>query len=265
MLQIYQEKSGFLVSFCGDGANDCSALKMADAGISLSQAEASIAAPFTSNIPDIRAVVEVLRQGRAALSTSLQSFKYLCYYSLIQSFGLVALYYRNIDYSNGQYIWMDLFTAFPLSLIMCRHGAYFKLTQHVPGDSLLNFSVLISVFGQLAFGLGFIIFGMWYVTRYSVYKDPKDLNPDFEDSTAYFESTIIFLANNMMNIISAMAFTVGKPFREPMYKNIPMMVFCVLHLMVTTYFTFEQYIVSHIHWLKTPTDWAKGLILVSSY
>jgi cation-transporting ATPase 13A2 len=55
---------------CGDGANDCAALKTADAGISLSEAEASIAAPFTSQVQDVRCVVTLLREGRAAMATS---------------------------------------------------------------------------------------------------------------------------------------------------------------------------------------------------
>ena len=42
---------------CGDGANDCGALKAATVGISLSEAEASIAAPFTSKVQDIKCVV----------------------------------------------------------------------------------------------------------------------------------------------------------------------------------------------------------------
>ena len=56
--------------FCGDGANDCAALKKSDVGISLSEAEASIAAPFTSKVNDISCVVKVLLEGRAALVTS---------------------------------------------------------------------------------------------------------------------------------------------------------------------------------------------------
>ncbi|KIH50343.1 IC domain protein, HAD ATPase, P-type family [Ancylostoma duodenale] len=47
------QEVGYTVAMCGDGANDCAALKAAHAGISLSDAEASIAAPFTSKVSSI--------------------------------------------------------------------------------------------------------------------------------------------------------------------------------------------------------------------
>jgi len=77
---------------CGDGANDCGALKTAAVGISLSEAEASIAAPFTSREQDIRCVVTLLREGKAAMTTSFQAFKFIELYSVIQLFSCVLLY-----------------------------------------------------------------------------------------------------------------------------------------------------------------------------
>ena len=50
------QKIDYQVIMCGDGANDCAALKLANVGVSLSESEASVAAPFTASCGDIRNV-----------------------------------------------------------------------------------------------------------------------------------------------------------------------------------------------------------------
>uniref|UniRef100_A0A8C7NFT0 ATPase 13A3 n=1 Tax=Oncorhynchus mykiss TaxID=8022 RepID=A0A8C7NFT0_ONCMY len=74
----------YFVGMCGDGANDCGALKRAHGGISLSELEASVASPFTSRTPNISCVPSLIREGRAALITSFCVFKFMALYSIIQ-------------------------------------------------------------------------------------------------------------------------------------------------------------------------------------
>ena len=45
---------GLIVGMCGDGGNDCGALRTAHAGIALSEAEASVVSPFTSQDKSVR-------------------------------------------------------------------------------------------------------------------------------------------------------------------------------------------------------------------
>lgn len=65
----------------GDGANDCSALKKADIGVSLSENEASLASPFSCK--DLQGVIDTIREGRCALVTSFSCFKFMALYSMI--------------------------------------------------------------------------------------------------------------------------------------------------------------------------------------
>ena len=58
---LKQENKSNIVGMCGDGANDCIALKTAHVGVSLSEAEASIAAPFSSKIQDISCIPNLLK------------------------------------------------------------------------------------------------------------------------------------------------------------------------------------------------------------
>ena len=77
----------------GDGGNDSGALHQADVGIDLSETEISIHAPFTSKVLNITSVVIVIRNGRAALASNFQCFKFMVNYSLIQYVSTILLSY----------------------------------------------------------------------------------------------------------------------------------------------------------------------------
>jgi cation-transporting ATPase 13A3/4/5 len=146
---------------CGDGANDCGALKTADAGISLSEAEASIAAPFTSAVQNIECVVTLLREGRCSMATAFQSFKFIELYALIQFTSVVLLVTMGCNVTDRQFLWIDLLALIPLAFLQSRTAAYPKLTEHLPTASLFYIPVIVSVAGsaliQLAFQLYFFL------------------------------------------------------------------------------------------------------------
>lgn len=137
------------VGMCGDGANDCGALKQADIGVSLSDTEASIAAPFTSRVADISCIVVLLREGRCALTTSFQTFKFIELYSMIQFISVCLLYEIGSNLSDNQFLYIDLFQIIPLSMFMGWTGPYHKLTIHLPQASLISLTVMISVLGSI--------------------------------------------------------------------------------------------------------------------
>ena len=68
------------------------ALKAAHIGVSLSEAEPSVAAPFTSAVSNITCILKLIQEGRCALVTSFGVFKYMALYSLIQFVTVLILY-----------------------------------------------------------------------------------------------------------------------------------------------------------------------------
>uniref|UniRef100_A0A671XDP9 ATPase 13A3 n=1 Tax=Sparus aurata TaxID=8175 RepID=A0A671XDP9_SPAAU len=98
----------YTVGMCGDGANDCGALKRAHSGISLSELEASVASPFTSSTPNISCVPNLIREGRAALITSFCVFKFMALYSIIQYLSVTLLYSVSTLYLKCIYLFLIL-------------------------------------------------------------------------------------------------------------------------------------------------------------
>jgi cation-transporting ATPase 13A3/4/5 len=185
----------FTVCMCGDGANDCGALRAADVGVSLSPDEASIAAPFTSNIPDISCLIKLFREGKASLVSSIQTFKYMMIYSIIQFVSVTILMVFKSYLTDNQFLVSDLFIIFPMAILIARTGAYYKLTPHQPTGALISVPIVSSIFLQTLISLAAQL-GIWMLLAnrkwYKNYCDTTgdDVEPCMDNTVNLFK--IIF-------------------------------------------------------------------------
>ncbi|ORZ24084.1 hypothetical protein BCR42DRAFT_317373 [Absidia repens] len=223
----------YCVGFCGDGANDCGALKAGDIGISLSEAEASVAAPFTSNTMDIECVIDVIKEGRAALVTSFSCFKYMALYSLIQFTSVTLLYAFGSNLGDFQFLYIDLFLILPIAVYMGYTDAWPQLYRKRPTASLVSKKVLTSLIGHIVINSGFQFIAYWVVHQQPWYKQP-DFDPDGENISCY-ENTVLFLVSSYQYILVAVVFSVGPPYRQPLWTNGRFMITLVVLVMFTTW------------------------------
>jgi cation-transporting P-type ATPase 13A2 len=225
------------VGFCGDGANDCGALKAADVGISLSEAEASVAAPFTSRDFDIRCVIQLIREGRAALVTSFSCFKYMALYSAIQ-FTTVSILYRTAsNLGDFQFLFIDLALILPIAIFMGRAEPYKTLAIKRPTANLVSKKIIGSLLGHIMIIIGFQTFLYGLVQQQSWYVPPSHHRnkPNIVSS----DNTVLFLLSLYQYTFIAVVLSVGPPYRQSMYKNIWFMAAIILITIFTLYITIQ--------------------------
>ncbi|PIK40155.1 putative cation-transporting ATPase 13A3 [Apostichopus japonicus] len=226
LIEAYQDLS-YCVGMCGDGANDCGALKTAHAGISLSEAEASVASPFTSKIPDISCVPIVIKEGRAALVTSFGVFKFMALYSVIQFVSVVILYWINSNLGDLQFLYVDLVITTTVAILMGHNGAYPYMAKQRPPGSLFSFPILLSILIQVFLVVVFQVLAYmslhyqpWFPYEPHQPK-PCSEGSDADDNIFCPENTVVFIMSSFQYILLAGAFSKGPPYRLPIWRNFP--------------------------------------------
>ncbi|CAG0881036.1 unnamed protein product, partial [Darwinula stevensoni] len=279
----------YVVGMCGDGANDCGvrnlshvffdenpskmenhyiyllhtirikfwfwALKTAHVGISLSDAEASVAAPFTSRITDITCVPRVIREGRCSLMTSFGTFKYMALYSMVQFISVLILYtvrlfslylltlvksiqcllilswdlaQRRTNLGDMQFLYIDLVITTSVAVLMGLTPAYPVLVKRTPPGSLLSPSILLSIILQILLACGIqiaalylLLFQPWFHgdPNHDELVDPIGRGGGDQEIVKSWENSVIFSVSSFQYLILAAAVSKGPPFRKPFYAN----------------------------------------------
>nr|CDS34346.1 cation transporting atpase worm [Hymenolepis microstoma] len=199
---------GYFVSMCGDGANDCGALKAAHAGIALSLAEASVASPFTSALQNISCVSRLIREGRCALATSFGTFKFMIGYSITQFTSVLILYSVKSTLEDMQFLFIDLFVIMTLGITFAYTQPFKRLSKEPPTTRLVSTTTLLSLGSQLV-----LIMATQIGTFFYIHSQPWLSEEDTQTNTA------IFLLSCYQYLILAVIFSKGPPYRQRIYTN----------------------------------------------
>ncbi|KAI9597721.1 hypothetical protein BDF19DRAFT_434232 [Syncephalis fuscata] len=162
-VQLFMERA--VTAMCGDGGNDCGALRVAHCGIALSEAEASIVSPFSTSIRSIFSCVELVRQGRAALATSFAGYKFLIMYGETMCFLELIQYYFTAVVPQWVWVLIDGFVTVGLSYALTQAKPATRLAPQRPTARLLGPETLVSTITQVIINLLFFACGVLLLFR----------------------------------------------------------------------------------------------------
>jgi len=218
---------GFITGMCGDGGNDCGALRAAHVGVALSEAEASVVSPFTSDTKSVMSCMDLIREGRASLATSFASYKFLIVYG--QLFSLIKLcgYYFGTIMSPMAYATIDAAAVVVLSYFMTLSEPKSRLSKERPSSSLLSNVTIASVCGMHAMNVTIMTLCLRIIVAHPEYvkwpAEYTDLDHWWNLSNNW-ESSVLFAVAFPQFITAAVIFSFGSKHRKNVIQNVGLIV-----------------------------------------
>ena len=194
------------------------ALRSATVGVSLCEAETSVAAPITSRYQTPGSVVDVIKEGRCSLITAYVLVTFNMMYATIQLFNAIMMYHYGLLIGNNTYLIQDLFFTLILGLAISVTPPADSLGKECPPHRFFTKYILLNLFLQLLTFIAFQIFSLellatqiWYV-RYDCEGSP------LRDTLAA-ETSVIASVGLSQLIIASIVSCIDLPFRQEWWRN----------------------------------------------
>lgn len=198
--------------------------------------DASVAAPFTSKMPSIRSCVDIVRQGRCTLVSSIQMYQILALNCLISSYSLSVLYLDGVKYGDTQMTAMGMLGSISF-MSVSRSKPLDRLSKVKPLTSIFHPALFISLLGQFAIHL----VTMFLATRNAKSHLPSDYEPDLD---GIFKpgilNTVVFLVSNVQQVCVFVVNLQGRPFMTGLTENRPLLWSLLATFILTFMFASES-------------------------
>ena len=227
---IASEK-GVVVGMCGDGGNDCGALREAHIGLAMSSAEASLVAPFATTTESLKSFCDIVAHGRATLRTNVATTMWFTVMGIVISLTR-SIYVIEQNYFPSEF--SIIYQMFGLSIIValaiCCAEPLGKLDAARPSATIFRMPFMIRLGWYLLLYALLMTGAMVVAVNRDWYSDCdliRQLGLDmlnYTTRTTNFRSEIFTISVTWVILVLAVAVSFGGSFRRAPIWNFVLIV-----------------------------------------
>jgi cation-transporting ATPase 13A1 len=177
--------------------------------------DASMAAPFTAKDPSVAPCLDILRQGRCTLVTTVQMFKILGLLSLSMAYSLSVMYLDGIKLGDMQATLAGLLTA-GMFFFISNAQPLPQLSRQRPHSRIFSMYMFSSLLGQFGVHMAYLMYMQQTAHALMLPEDRQEPDAEFKPNLI---NTVCFLANFAIQTMTFAVNYVGEPFATPLAEN----------------------------------------------
>ena len=183
----------------------------------MNMGDASIAAPFTVRSENINPVLDIIRQGRCSLVTTLQMYFILALNCLISAFSLSVLRLKGVRSGDAQ-MTITVLISTCCFLFITRSKPLQTLTDKKPKAKIFTMYFMTSLILQFVVHLTCLLLAVHFAETMTI-----DYVPSFADEFApNVLNSCVFLISASMQVATFTVNYQGHPFMQSLSENKPL-------------------------------------------
>ena len=177
--------------------------------------DASLASPFTAKTTNVMPCVDIIRQGRCTLVTTLQTYKILGLNCLATAYVLSVQYLDGVKLGDTQATISGMISAM-FFLFISRSKPLKELSAQRPHTTIFSAYAFLSLLGQFAVHITFLIASVKLAEAYAPGAKKPDPDSGFEPNLV---NTVSYTTNMIIQIATFGVNYIGHPFNDKLTDN----------------------------------------------